>query len=262
MIDDLGFFDCNARLGPVPVPGVGGWVDRDQLLAEMEYFGIAETLVVSTYAKEHLADSGNERLMADTAGFPTLHPCWVLFPAYPGIDGPEEDRIDRMLARGVRAARLYPNPTNEILDESENPRQYVLHEAVVGPLLTALAARRVPLLLDLDQVRWEEVYDLCTRYPRLPIVLTAVHYSHKRSLFAGFARFPNLRAEISGYHVHLGLEEVCAEFGPERMLFGTRIPSFTPASAVAMVRYADVGPEAQRKIAGDNLRQLLGQVEV
>jgi hypothetical protein len=32
-------------------------------------------------------------------------------------------------------------------------------------------------------------------------------------------RFPNLHFELSGYHVHQGLEEVCNEFGAERVLF-------------------------------------------
>src|SRR5690606_29183441 len=157
----------------------------------------------------------------------------------------------------ARAARLYPNSTDDIVDESQYPRHYELIDIVVGPLMRALAARTIPLFIDITQIRRSEVLDLCAHSPERPVIVTNLHYTHKRNLFAGFAHYPNLHAEISGYHVHHGLEEVCAEFGPNRLIFGTRLPTFTPSSALAMVRYADLGPEEQRAIAGDNLRRLL-----
>jgi len=256
----LRFFDCNVRLGRSGVPPLGGSLDLPGLLEEMAYFDIADSLAISTYAKEYRAEAGNRRLLDEVGGTSAIHPCWVLFPAHPGVDRDERAQVADMLASGARAARLYPSPTRDFLDEGTLPRQYALHPAVVAPLLEVLSAHRVPLLLEMDQVRWEEIYDICAAYPRVPVIVTDMHYSHKRSLFAGFARYENLRAELSGYHVHRGIEEVCAEFGAHRLLFGTRLPVFTPASTIAMIRYAAITADDRRKIAGDNLRALLDGV--
>jgi hypothetical protein len=257
---DLGWFDCNALIGRSSAPVLGNWLGSQDLLAEMDRVGIAEALVAHTWGKEHLAAAANTALADAVAAVPRLHACGTLFPRHVPSEPPETEQVERLLRSGARAVRLHPNPTVDLMDESVHARHFSLHPVVVDALLDALATRRVPLLLEMRQVRWEEVYDLCGRHPTLPVLLLDVSYTHKRSLFAGLERFANLRFELSGYHVHQGLEEICRVFGAGRVLFGTRLPVYTAGSALAMVRYADIGPHEQRAIAGDNLRRLLGAV--
>jgi predicted TIM-barrel fold metal-dependent hydrolase len=63
--------------------------------------------------------------------------------------------------------------------------------------------------------------------------------------------------EISGYQ---GLHSIAAtvrRFGPERLLFGTHMPLFTPGAAIAAVTYADISETERALIAADNLHRLL-----
>jgi predicted TIM-barrel fold metal-dependent hydrolase len=146
------------------------------------------------------------------------------------------------------------------MDVTVHARHYPLAEVAAGAALASLEVCRIPLLLEMSQVSWEEIYAVCAGYPALPVVVLNMSYTHKRSLFAGLDRFANLRFELSGYHVHRGLEEVCHAFGAERVLFGTRLPIYTAGSAIAMVQYADISPHDRALIAGDNLRALLENV--
>jgi predicted TIM-barrel fold metal-dependent hydrolase len=66
-----------------------------------------------------------------------------------------------------------------------------------------------------------------------------------------------LYVEISGYQGYQAIEAVVGRFGPERLLFGTNIPTFSPGGAIAAVTYADISDDAKSLIAGGNLRRLL-----
>lgn len=256
----LRFFDCNVVVGRTSAPDFESWLDPETLLSEMAYTGIAEALVSHSFGKEFSAASGNAAVADVVVGRPTLHPSWTMFPRHAGLEASEAEQVDRLLASGARAVRLHPNPTAEIMDETVHARHYPLDEVAAGPALTALADHHIPVFLEMGQVRWEEVYAVCAAYPQLPVVVINMSYTHKRSLFAGLYHFPNLHFELSGYHVHQGLEEVCDEFGAEQVLFGTRLPVYTAGSALAMVLYAEISRRHQELIAGDNLRALLAGV--
>jgi predicted TIM-barrel fold metal-dependent hydrolase len=228
-VDAPRFFDCNAVVGRFSAPVFGNWLGPDELVEELAYAGIAEALITHSYGKEVRASAGNDAVIEAITARPNLHPCWTVFPRHARVDPPEEEQVKEMLARGARAARLHPNPTAEVMDESVHPRHFPLDEVAAGPMLAALEARRIPLLIEMSQARWEEIYAICDRHPSLPVVVLNMTYTHKRSLFAGLSSFPNLHFELSGYHIHQGLEEVCREFGAERMLFGPGCRCTRPA---------------------------------
>ena len=56
------------------------------------------------------------------------------------------------------------------------------------------------------------------------------------------------------------IEAFCRRFGAGRLLFGTGIPFWVPASVVSAVSYARISWDEKALIAGDNLRGLLGEV--
>lgn len=253
----ISFFDCNATLGnPTALTYGSRFPTPDSLMKEMAKFDIDEALVVDFAAKELDYKIGNERVLSAVEDRPALHPVATIFPDY----GDSEDHIEylsRILDRGCRAARLYPNAIDEINEEYIFGRMYPFHPDVVGPICEVLQERRVPLFVEMDQVRWDEVYDICRNFPRLPMVLLNLRYRHKRSLFAGLTRYPNLHFDISCYTLYRGLEQVCRAFGPERMLFGTRLPRWNALWTIAMVMFAEIGDADKQAIAGDNLRRLL-----
>lgn len=261
LTDDLRFFDANVTIGKLAVPVLGSWLSPETLLQEMDRLHIAEALVAHAWAREIEPSVGNAELPAATAaGGGRLHGLWMVNPRHARVSPPEDEAITELLVAGCRAAIVHPNPTLVIMDESIHARHFILHSATTGRLFEALAAHRLPVVIDMAQLRWDEVYDTCAAYPDLPLVLLNVHYTHKRSLFAGLEVYRNLHFEISGWHVHEGIEELVREFGPAQVLFGSRLPAYAAAPAMAMVLYADVPFEAKAAIAGGNLRRLLGGV--
>ena len=56
-----------------------GWLhSAEDLLGEMDHFGIAEALVVDSLSREHHPADGNRRILKVAAASPRLHPAWFL----------------------------------------------------------------------------------------------------------------------------------------------------------------------------------------
>lgn len=256
MSERISFFDCNATIGNPAAPVFGTTLSGPaELLKEMSTFGIDEALVVDVIAKELDYREGNERILASVAGHAELWPVATTLPEFALQD--DVAYLAGVLDRGCRAVRIHPNALHEIKTEYTFGRMFPFHVDAVGPICELLESRRVPLFVELDQVHWDEVYDICRLFPNLPVVLLNVTYRHKRSLFAGMKKYPNLYVDTSCYWVYRGVEEMCRVFGAERILFGTRLPVFNALSSVAMVMYARISDSERRAIAGDNLRNLL-----
>jgi predicted TIM-barrel fold metal-dependent hydrolase len=77
-------------------------------------------------------------------------------------------------------------------------------------------------------------------------------------LFPLLDRFPNLYFDSATYLAHRQLESVVNQRGAERILFGSRLPLFTPASSLGVLASARISDANRLAIAGGNLRRLLG----
>ncbi|MCD6336137.1 MAG: amidohydrolase family protein, partial [Candidatus Latescibacteria bacterium] len=246
---ECSFFDCHCMIGRRTEHEPGEIWRVDQLLTDMAYFGIARTLVFHALAKEYAPSVGNERLLEEIEGRESLYGCWVALPPHTGEMEKPEAFVQAMIRAGVGAVRVFPKL-----------HAFSLDEWCCGPLWKELEARRVPVLIDKDQVEWSEVWKLCKAHPNLPVILTGVGYREDRNIYPLFEACDQLYVEISWYGVHLGIEAICRRFGAGRLLFGTRMPFFTPGTALTAVRYAQISSEEKRRIAGETLRRLLEDV--
>jgi len=251
MIDDLALFDANCMLGRIIAPKPGFPLSVGELLAVMDDFGIAEALVYHSLSKEYHPAEGNEVLLKEIGGVGRLHPMWVVMPSHTGEFPDERELADQMFARGVRAARVFPHV------DSQN---FSLRPWVAERLLRALEDVRVPLFVDQEQLDWDTVHEVCRRHPKLPLVLTNVGYRLNRFLYPLLDQHANFHVELSNYCGHRAIEELVRRFGAGRLLFGTRLPYFTPGSAIGVLSYAAIAEPERRQIAGDNLRDLLARV--
>ena len=250
MIEDLQLFDANCMLGRIIAPKQGFPLSVEDLLRVMDDFQIAEALVYHAMSKEYHPRDGNRVLLDEIARTRRLHPVWVVMPSHTGEFPAEGKLVEEMLAAGVKAARVFPHPDRH---------NFSLRHWGAEGLLRALQRSKIPLFVDQEEIDWDTVHELCGRYPGLPLVLTNVGYRVNRFLYPLWEKSGNLHIELSSYCGHRGIEEVVERFGAERLLFGTRLPYFTPGSAVGMLSYAAISDVDRKRIAGGNLRNLLQQ---
>jgi predicted TIM-barrel fold metal-dependent hydrolase len=69
---------------------------------------------------------------------------------------------------------------------------------------------------------------------------------------------PNLHLELSGYWLHRGIEYLTEGWGAARLLFGSNWPHLGQHATIATLRTAEIRESDRRKIAGENLRRLIG----
>ena len=196
------FFDACAVVGRHSRLAAGGLHTPDDLLAEMDHYDIAEALVVDSLSRENHPFEGNRRVLEATAGRPRLHPAWSALP--PGTDeqpAPAEF-VRQMRQHKVGALFLYPAQYH-----------FTLADWCLDALLEPLAEARVPVFICPDEVgptvtgqdrtNWNEVVDLCRRWPNLPVIVTEFRIRRgQRMAYRAMDACPNLRLELSGWWLH------------------------------------------------------------
>jgi len=240
-------FDANASVGVSTTSARTKHYTAQDLLADMDHFGIERALVYHDLSKSYDPAVGNERLMETIRGHDRLLPCWALLPHHSGDMKEPRSLVRELRERDVRAVRLYPKT-----------HSFSLAEWCCGELLGELEQARLPLLLESDEANLDEVASLAAAHPNLPVVLCSISYRLDRCIYPLFQKHRNLHLELSWYSVHRGIETFCVKLGAEQLLFGTRIPTFTPGAAVTHLSYAEISEQQREMIASGNLRKLLG----
>lgn len=234
---DWDLFDVNVRLGS---SGVNGQLalDTDGLLAEMQQFHIRRALVSHWETEEYDAGLGNEALARELR--PQFVPAWGALP--------DAKSVEALAARKPVAVRLTP---------STGQHNFSLAKWCAGSLLSFLQDNAVITLIVLADLGWPGVASLLENFPRLPLVLLDTGYRVDRYLFPLLDRFPTLHFDSSTYLAHRQLEAFIQTRGPERVLFGSRLPLYTPASALGVLSSARIRTADRLAVAGGNLRRLL-----
>jgi len=251
------WFDAECWLGVAKLHKPGAPSTTEALVAELASNGIARALVYHADAVGHDPVEGNQRLLDEIAGYPGLEPCWVLLPHHTGEFPPPDIVLAQLLAKGVRAARVFPRTF-----------RFAFRLWNLGELLSSLSAHRIPLWVDFGHDGWSEesidydgLREVCGAFPMLPVVLVRPNIGTDRRVYALMAQHPNLCVETSYYTVHRGIELLCETFGPERVLFGTGLPHRAAGPAVTALAYSLIDDTARALVAGGNLRRLLGLAE-
>jgi predicted TIM-barrel fold metal-dependent hydrolase len=123
----------------------------------------------------------------------------------------------------------------------------------------------MPLFIWHTELEWPALYELARTFPQLPLVVetqTQKILYHTRPLFALLRDCANVYVELSNFAGQGYLEYAVREFGAERLLFGSFLPVSDPLAPLGLVLDADLPEAAQRLIAGDNLRRLIGEVRL
>jgi|SRR6185312_16112120 len=234
-------WDVNVRVGPSGIHGEVA-LDTAALLEEMDRYFIRTAVTAHATGIEYDASQGNELLSA--ARGPRLVPAWTARP--------ECEHLDRLKALEPRAVRLSPGRTHH---------NFPVTKWGAGELIEFLEAEQVVTLVAREDLEWNAVEELLENFPRLPLVLLDTGYRSATYLFPLLKRFPSLSFDSATYLAHRQLESFVERFGADRVLFGSRLPFFTPASSLGVLATTRMKDDDRRKIAGGNLRRLLRMEE-
>ncbi|HKO18451.1 MAG TPA: amidohydrolase family protein [Acidobacteriaceae bacterium] len=234
-------FDANVRVGSSGLHGELA-LEKVGLLQEMDLFFIRRALVSHWAGEEYDPCVGNEALAREADA--RLIPAWAILP--------DVAVLETVQARRPRAVRITPGPTQH---------NFSLAAWCARPMLEYLQDNAVLTLMVRNDVAWPDVVAVLENFPRLRLALLDTGYRADRYLFPLLDRFPNLYFDSATYLAHRQLETFVERRGPDRLLFGSRLPLFTPASSLGVLATARIADDDKLAIAGGNLRRLLG-VEV
>lgn len=250
-------FDANCMLGRHCKWKAGDLQSADDLLTEMDHYGIAEAMVFDCMSAEHHPQDGNARVVRAVKPRPRLHAAWAALPTgAPDEQVGGEELVSRMRTARVGALWLFTRVY-----------RFTLSDWCIDELIGPLAAARVPLFINpnasggdwaTDQTDWDGVVALCKRWPTLPVVVSEFRIRQtQRLIYRALEACPNLHIELSGYWLHHGIEHVTRRWGARRLIFGSHWPLFGQHMTLAPLTCADISDRDKHDIAGDNLRRLL-----
>lgn len=243
-------FDCWCSYGPHPNKDPQERWTLEQLLDDMDFYGIAGALVRHEQAVYYDAMHINERLTRELAGQrDRLWPCWTVMPHQFG-DFPEPgDLLRRMAEHDVRALHMQPGRNG-----------YPVCEEVLGPLAAALNPRRTPLLVSIGDL--ENRYETICRFARIfsecPIVLGEASWAQWRLTLAAMDACPNLHLELHFFQANRALEYLTARYGANRILFGSGLLRHSAGAARGFIDWTLLEEKTVRRFAGGNLTDMLG----
>jgi len=136
-----------------------------------------------------------------------------------------------------------------------------LLEWTYGDLLEWLTAERIPLWVSLADSDTREVMDVLKLFPDLPSVLVGAHYSHALFVRALLQNLPNAHLELSRYEVLGEVEALAAEFGHERLIYGSFYPRYAMGPMLYYLHNIPFSDAELAAICAGNLERILGEGE-
>jgi predicted TIM-barrel fold metal-dependent hydrolase len=251
-IRKLRFFDSNCWIGRVNNRGPVYMRTVGDLMGSMDSCGIEKAMVSHALARYSHPRIGNELLLQEIANQKRLVGCFVLLPHGTGELGRLEDYVENMIARGVRAARIFP--------ESQ---RFSMEDWSADRLLGCLAERRIPLFIWSREISWPALHRMCRKYPRLPVVAEQCDeetYRNLRYLYPLLEECGNLSLEVHNSHLYLQTDDIVKRFGAERLVFSTYYPVDDPHCAMMLITHGAFSSEEKEKVAHGNLESLLNGV--
>lgn len=254
----LNYFDCNAMLGRYYNPVRGDYLTASNVVSLYEQFNINEGVVFHASARDYNAMHGNELLTKEIQQRENLHAAWVVLPHHTEEMSKPEELAQQLKHNNVKIVRIFCGHWHYM---------HTLDPFVYGQLFEMLEHYQIPVMVEavgaggVDTHIWRDIQTVLASFPELHFIfLYQKTAGLNRYLFPLFERFENFMLETSGYHHFGGIETIVKEFGPRRLVFGTRIPYCNIPVSIAALQYAEISIDEKKLIAGDNLRHLMSRI--
>ncbi|NUQ61431.1 MAG: amidohydrolase family protein [Pirellulales bacterium] len=250
--DGLALFDANCWLGDPLTPAFAPTLGTGELSARLSRYGIKRALLSHTTCVRYDPAAGNHILLEALGDLPGFFGAVALVPQSAG-GSPWTDELRSLIAARVRAVRLFPALHRFLL--SDEPSQ---------ALLASMQDLRLPLILWHTQTRWRDIGQICSRFPRLPVIVEGAGkklFYDNRIYYPMLQRLPNLLLELHNVTNYLGLDDMVRRFGSAHFLFGSYFPHEEPGSVTMLLTHGDLPDDDRLNIAGRNLQRLIDEVD-
>lgn len=252
----LEFTDSNCMLGPWKKNKGTCFYEAENLIDFMDKSGISRCLAFHSMAKYGDIQTGNDRLLSSIKGFDRIIPCAVAIPHHSREFLSPKKFVEYLSNNNIRAVRIFPSFHG-----------ISLYPWLWEDLFSELERKKVPVFIDYsvnhwsEEMNWDQINDLCTMFPALPIIPVRMGVKADRYIYYLFKKHKNLYLETSYYIVNSGIEKIVENFGADRLIFGTGIPIYSPNPPIAMVSLANISDEDKDMIGNKNLNELLKGVD-
>ena len=131
---------------------------------------------------------------------------------------------------------------------------------VHGDALSWLQEQGIALCVPLPEVDVAQLATTLQGYPELRVVLAGVHYQHVLLVRPLMRLLPQLHLELSRYETLGDVEALCAEFGAERLLYGSWYPRYEMGPILYYLHHTTLTEaELAAVCAGNAARLLVGE---
>jgi len=240
---DVPVLDDLAVLGRPHDTAVTG-ATADDLVQTLDRYGICGAVVHHPYAVHFDHRAGNALVLDEIGAWrDRLFPRFVVdFSAEPDIGAFAQTVRDA----AVRSLIAFPKT-----------HTYPFAPWVVDAGFDWLASTGAGLWVPIDEVDANDLHAVLVRHPRVPVVLTGVHYSHYPLLGPLGRALGNLHLDLARFDVGGGVVKLLDVYGPRRLLFGSGWPQFDPGPYLYYLHRAVPDEATRRAITHDNLARLL-----
>jgi predicted TIM-barrel fold metal-dependent hydrolase len=250
------FFDCNSSFGASMNPPIKYAETAQELLKEMDYYGISEALVHHSRQHDDSPDVGNAILLREIEGIDRLHGTFAILPTHTGELGTVETLLNNMKEKNVRSFWAFPAE-----------HKYLMSRTALADLYDIMVERNIPLFISINESSgvsgWHLVDKILSDAPQLTLAVTEHgSWGHDRFFRPLIEKYENLYLEISRYELDGGIRDFVRKYGADRLLFGTGFPNWNPGGPILTLTQADITNKEMEMIASGNLERILGRVRL
>ncbi len=250
MIKD--FFDINVCLGSGATGSYRPALTGGDLASEIGPLSLSGALVWHIAQCESSAEGGNRLLDEAISDFPGLYGTWAVLPPQTREQQAPEDFFADMKCSGIRGLRCFPER-----------HRFLLNRTVFGDFLDRIVEKKIPVLFSVERgdISWSGLYAILADYPGLVCIICDTGIWGTDRYFRPLVEaYENVYVETSLLSLGEGvLESFVADYGPERLLFGSGFPQRLPEAAMLPLLHADIADDQKVRIAALNARKLFSE---
>lgn len=226
--------------------------DAGALIDYMDFAGIERANVWHRSMYELDPTAGNQKLIAELRGYEKrLSPSLAILPQLTDREYAPESFFPLMKRCGARTVHAFPLMN-----------RYILSDVTMGEQLALLAEMKIPLYLS-PKDGFEPIYSVLKEFPELTVILYNIGWwPSARYVYPLLNRYRNVYFETGDFSMMHGIEDVCARFGSERLLYGSNFPTNNMAGSICCLEMARIHQSEKENIAHGNMERLLSEVKL